>query len=585
MQIQRFSFLVLFLFFSLVILGQNRTDYALFFVTTDFDYWDDFPSSSARQVEEIKRELETNYGFKAEIVYNPTRRQTIGKLLEYQKKRFGSKDQLLVYFSQHGHYEEGMAGALIPKDGPLTDPYQEKWIRHPLLADMVNGIPCEHLILALDACYSGTFGGARGKPLRPAYENEESCDAKTTNALQYKSRIYLTSGGKERTPQDSKFADKFLAALRLKNYDGVLSFSELYGVVSEAYPRPRYGNFKDHIQGGDFIFVNQSKCQPNTKISDESHWLQTKQQPTQAVIFEHIRLYPECRHGVEISNLLSKNATPSNTSASNSTGGKITIGEKLPATDLDNMVFVQGGTFQMGSKDGSSDEKPVHSVTVSDFYIARHEVTFEEFDAFCNATGKDLADDENWGRDTRPVINVSWYDAVEYCNWKSEQQRLQPVYTINGENITANWNANGYRLPTEAEWEFAARSRGKNEKWAGTSSESQLADYGNYYEGDNKGKDGYKYTAPVGSFSENNLGLFDMSGNVWEWCWDWKDAGYYAESKNSTNPKGPNNGSNRVQRGGSWNGTPSYLRCANRSRGNPSYRGSDIGFRLSRAGR
>ena len=270
------------------------------------------------------------------------------------------------------------------------------------------------------------------------------------------------------------------------------------------------------------------------------------------------------------------------------------------------MVFIQGGTFQMGSKDGESDEKPVHSVTVSNFYMGRYEVTFEEFSSFINTTGyKTDAEKDGWswiwtgstwekknGVDWRsdatgkarsakdnkhPVLHVSWYDAVAYCNWKSKQDGFQEVYTINAKNVTANWNANGYRLPTEAEWEFAARSRGKDQKWAGTSSESQLTTYAN-----GRGEsDGFKYTAPIGSFKANDLDLYDLSGNVWEWCWDWK-ADY---SKNSsTNPKGPTTDASRVLRGGYWSNAPASLRCANRNRSTPDFRNNIVGFRLSRAG-
>jgi sulfatase modifying factor 1 len=246
------------------------------------------------------------------------------------------------------------------------------------------------------------------------------------------------------------------------------------------------------------------------------------------------------------------------------------------------MAFVKGGSFQMGSKDGSDNEKPVHTVTVSDFYIGRFEVTFEEYDAYCKATGKTKPDDEGWGRGKRPVINVSWLDAVAYCNWLSKQDGYQVVYTISNDKVTANWNANGYRLPTEAEWEFAARSRGGSDKWAGTSSESQLASYANYWESGDSDKDGYENTAPVGSFQANNAGLHDMSGNVWEWCWDWYDSKYY-QSSPAQNPHGPSTGSNRVLRGGSWSNEPAYLRCAYRNVYSPGDRNSYIGFRLSRA--
>ena len=180
------------------------------------------------------------------------------------------------------------------------------------------------------------------------------------------------------------------------------------------------------------------------------------------------------------------------------------------------------------------------------------------------------------GMERHPVVEVSWYGAIAYCNWLSESQRLSPVYTIKGDQVTANWQANGYRLPTEAEWEYAARSRGKAEKWAGTSTESRLHEFGNYW-----GKeDGFAQTGPVGSLKANELGLHDMSGNVWEWCWDWKEE--YPSSP-QTDPHGPSSGSYRVIRGGSWSFSPAYLRCAYRNRYSPVLRFDSLGFRLSRA--
>ena len=127
----------------------------------------------------------------------------------------------------------------------------------------------------------------------------------------------------------------------------------------------------------------------------------------------------------------------------------------------DTMVFVEGGTFDMGS-DQLEDEKPVHKVTLRSFMIGKYEVTFTEYDAYCQATGNSRPSDWNWGRGNRPVINVSWYDAVAYCNWRSQKEGLTSCYAINGTNVTYNAGANGYRLPTEAEWECAARGGNKS---------------------------------------------------------------------------------------------------------------------------
>ncbi|MEZ4987356.1 MAG: SUMF1/EgtB/PvdO family nonheme iron enzyme [Saprospiraceae bacterium] len=268
-----------------------------------------------------------------------------------------------------------------------------------------------------------------------------------------------------------------------------------------------------------------------------------------------------------------------------------------------NMVFIKGGTFDMGDVMGDKESynETVHSVTVSDFYLARTPVTFAEYDRFCEAIKRPKPNDKGWGRGNRPVINVNWYDVVEYCNWLSEQQGLMSFYNIdktrkdpNNKNssddlkwtVTPNWNANGYRLPTEAEWEYAAREGGKKVRF-GNGKDVIDPKYINFNASENH-KKSYSVvgeyrskTVPVGSLnSPNALGLHDMSGNVREWCWDW-DGSYPTAAQ--INPKGADQGTYRVLRGGSWGYYPQYCRAANRDSWFPSYRYDIIGFRLARS--
>lgn len=528
----RIRFLFLIVLFPLIIGSSSAPswphsregqDYALFFANTNYQNNPDFGDlkNPIRDAETIAKELREMYGFSTQV-YKDRDQATIFRILEqWHQKAFGPQDQLFIFFSGHGTFRElTKKGYFVPKS--RSNDFGS-YIELTDLGNIITQIPCRHILLAVDACYSGTIDqeiAFKGNFQRPGESKSTERDKLIYRQLRNQSRLLITSGGKQRTPdgkQHSPFADAIIKKLRATyTYgDGLCTFQDLLSQLERVSPTPHQGELPAHEQGG-FVFAAEGVDPPPIK------------------------------------------------------------------PDLDHMVFVQGGTFQMGSKDGESDETR-HSVTLSDYYIARHEVTFEEYDRFCQATGKEEPNDRGWGRGKRPVIAISWYDAVDYCNWLSSQQSLQKVYTINGTSVTANWQANGYRLPTEAEWEYAARSRGKDHKWAGTSKETELASFGNYYEGGKKGKDSYEYTSPVGSFKTNDLGLFDMSGNVWEWCWDWYDKYYYAKSPKS-NPIGSNTGSARVLRGGSWYNSPASLRCAYRVNDTPGNRDRYIGFRLSRAG-
>jgi len=235
----------------------------------------------------------------------------------------------------------------------------------------------------------------------------------------------------------------------------------------------------------------------------------------------------------------------------------------------EGLVLVEGGTFMMGSNEGDDDEKPVRRVTVSDFLISKYEVTQALYERVMGSNPSNFKGDAN-----RPVERVTWYDAVNFCNALSRLEGLTPAYRISGNSVTWIESANGYRLPTEAEWEYAARggNQSRGFKFSGSDKEGEVA----WYDGNSGNK-----THSVGQKKPNELGLYDMSGNVWEWCWDWYDSGYYGKSP-STDPKGPSSGSFRVLRGGSWNYLTSLLRSANRNRNVPVSWGPYIGFRFSR---
>jgi formylglycine-generating enzyme required for sulfatase activity len=233
------------------------------------------------------------------------------------------------------------------------------------------------------------------------------------------------------------------------------------------------------------------------------------------------------------------------------------------------MVWVEGGEFMMGSNNAA--EKPPHWVEVSGFLMAEFEVTQE---LYRGVTGESPS---NFKGDRHPVERINWYQATEFCNKLNQLLALDMPYSGKEDTTQCNFCCTAFRLPTEAEWEFAARGGKKAKKqykYAGSDNIDDVAwcSENNDYE-----------TKPVGLKFPNALGLYDMSGNVWEWCWDRYGEDYYEKcNKNGLipNPEGPQSGSHRVLRGGSWGNGADYSRVASRYDGTPvSHWGYD-GFRL-----
>jgi len=215
-------------------------------------------------------------------------------------------------------------------------------------------------------------------------------------------------------------------------------------------------------------------------------------------------------------------------------------------------VFVKGGCFQMGDTfgDGDKDEKPAREVCVGDFWMGVHEVTQGQWERMMGSNPSYLKSGDRY-----PVEQVDWGDVQGF---------IQRLNARSGKK---------YRLPTEAEWEYAARSGGKSEKWPGTSSENDLGRYAWFV------RNSESKTHPVGKKSPNSLGLYDMSGNVWEWCHDWYDPAYYKGSPRN-NPGGPEKGQSKVIRGGSYVNAPRDARASTRYWFGPRNHYLYVGFRL-----
>ena len=266
-----------------------------------------------------------------------------------------------------------------------------------------------------------------------------------------------------------------------------------------------------------------------------------------------------------------------------------TQSSSLEVTDMnipDNFVLIKGGTFQMGSPDSEawrSADETQHSVTVSDFYMSKYELTQKEYEEI---TGSNPS---NFSGEDLPLENISWLDAVAYCNARSEKDGLIPVYTIDGQNVSWDRSANGYRLPTEAEWEYACRAGTTTPFYMENSPSAEDANYYGHYpyeiednyfsQGNLEVKPGeYRQTTvPVDSFSENPYGLYNMHGNVSEWVWD-----YYGEylADEQTDPAGPTSGTLRVYRGGGWNDFAKNMRSAYRATLEQNKGSFNLGIRL-----
>ena len=631
-------------------------DFALFFAVNKYEHAKLIDlANPITNAQEIARELEQKYGFATEVVPNPTLDQIERKLNEYRDYfarnsggRYPSDGQLLIFFSGHGT-RSFKNGYFMPADGDPGIPHRTG-LAYNIWRPIIDAINCQHIMVAIDACYSITFDpNWESRPDREFRRPGELSESEKVlyNHRQYKARVFFTSDGKEdQTPDKSSFAKKFLEGLRTHpSPNGYMTSSELFaGYVEKAFPTPGGGEFGSDEAGSSFLFFRLSTS--TDPRQDRLAWQQAEEAKTLSAYRGYLSRFPKGDFKRLAENRIIEleseekdyqawqQAKQTNSAKSYQAylsafpSGAYRELANLALKDMndvvpDNMVFIQGGTFQMGDQfgDGYSNEKPVHSVTLSNFQLSRYEVSVEEFSQFVNATGyktdaekgdgsyvvNDKGDwvkrsGVNWRHDAtgktrpsgeydHPVIHVSWNDAVAYCNWLSDQHQLQRVYTIQSDQVKANWNADGYRLPTEAEWEYAARSKGKKYKYAWGNSTTPNANIGDeaakrqyswtgIWEGYN---DGYVHTAPVNRFEQGDLGLFNMTGNVLEWCWDWYGSDYYESSKNATDPHGPSFGARRVLRGGSWNGRPAVVRASYRYDYTPEYRLNGIGFRLARA--
>ncbi|MBC7778176.1 MAG: SUMF1/EgtB/PvdO family nonheme iron enzyme [Phycisphaerae bacterium] len=611
---------------------RSGKDYAVFFYVTDFKPgWAKLPET-ANEATLLQTELQTNFGFKCEAVANPTKAQMREKLREYNAK-LAANDQVMFFFSMHGHYDPGVRdrGYLVGKDGLVDDPYRDTWLSYDDLRSDLAVCKARHILLALDACHSGSFGiRNKSRPDAPTYNQEADCAEKIKRTMQFVGRQYCSSGNKEaKTPAKSLFASRFLEALRKGDDEGILYFDDLeYWLNKVEVPEPECGAFSGHEPGGDFVFVRKNACGvappdvtntdrdgdriPDSRDecpneygahssgcpdSDEddipdkddqcpyekgtlaNHGCPSPNSPAdrdadgvpdagdQCPDKKGEKRYAGCPDTdgdgvpdhkdkcVNEKGLAGKEGCPGLAATQLPESSELS-GSLLPPEPFRNrksgleMVFVERGEYTMGSpsseKDRNGDECQ-HSVTVSSFNIAKYEVTQADWQ---EVMGNNPSHFNKENCLECPVEQVSWNDVQEFLK-----------------KLNARFPNRNYRLPTEEEWEYAARG-GKKSKgylYSGDNLVGNVARYTN---------NSIRETYPVGGRKANELGVYDMSGNVREWCEETYEP-YLGCS-------GTANNNVRMLRGGSWADHSVYCQVASRNWYYPNARVNNIGFRVVR---
>ena len=511
-------------------------DYALFFAINDYEHWQDL-TKPISDVESIAKDLHDLYGFETEILRNPDRTAILTTIEKYRAKTYAADGQLLIFFSGHGEFNESTKqGYFVPKGGAKIDTFGDSYIEYESLKRRISSLPCNHIMLALDACYSGTADESiamRGAPgSRPGPTADAARQQYISSSLQYKSRFMLTSGAKVRTPDKSAFVAKFLEVLRSQGgSDGLVNSSELFGNLTTAVPRPVISTFGDHEPGAEFLFIGKNI--PSTA----------------AIVPDRPAMQPE-------------------TTAPAVQGG---LKEEIEK----DMVFIEPGSYRFGITgsippvtvneviNGKTESKKVPGdssflVQLDGFYLSKFEVTQSLWRKVMGGLPTEL---KFKGCDKCPVENVSWEDA---------QLFIRTLNTQTGQK---------YRLPTEFEWEYAGRC-GNTHTDCRCAEELDLKDLGWY-----KSNSGDR-THPVGEKQPNRLGLYDMAGNVKEWCSSRMTDEYYRQcraAKKVVNPQGPLDGKNRVRRGGAFDSKDWQTRPTEVGWTKSDARDDDTGFRLARS--
>ena len=530
--------IILFVIFILEIKGSFcqeqyyvRKDYALFFAVDDYEGNHQFNNlkNPINDATTLEKELKEMFGFETVVHKNLTQQKTFDVLKTWVDKEFGEEDQLFIFFSGHGTFRKFTKKGYFIPFGAEANIFGD-YIELTDIGNVVTQIPCKHILLAIDACYSGTIDqeiAFKGNQLfkRPNENKFVESEIILKRQLLNKSRLLITSGGKERTPDgkdNSPFVKAILRGLRdsYTNQDGMFTYKELLSRLEKVSPKPHEGNLIGHKEGG-FVFV------ANDKLSGLKSNTFTKSNDLLVSSYKFLN--------------------------------KLRI--------LEERVLIPSDTFFMGNKEGYYDHKMVHKVLLDSFYIMPTEVTNKDFVEFlnCNSHNPESAKEIIWIKkndkrinfnkekqefqvanafDDHPVIGINWEGAQKFCAW------------LNG------------TLPTEAQWEYAAKGRNRKAgyKFSGSTLAKDVAIFDT------------NSTGPVKSKKANDFNLYGLSGNAAEWCLDYYNDQYYKISPLS-NPIGPEKGVRRVFRGGSYGDTKAALYTWKRNKSIPADQNYYLGCR------
>lgn len=578
------------------------------------DYTNGWPNleSIPSELNKVEQKLK-KLGFKVTKVMNPNSKELEDSFDEFvDNYGYEENNRLLFFYSGHGYsMNNGKKGFLVPSDAPNPNIDKKNFLRKSYnmtkLLALSRDLTSKHALFLFDSCFSGTIFKTKALPKAPKYIQK---------SMVRPVRQFITAGSAgEEVPAKSTFTPMFIDAIDGQadlNEDSYITGKELGLYLAQNLPNysnqnPQYGTIKDYdLAQGDFIFktnnivVNQeSKEKESSKITfitPNTFSLKINTIPYDARV-QILNIIPKYYDGIELKKATYKIKVSKSGYESKrfdiDLKSDVNLDIKLQKLQKSlsylsqpkdrgsyiepAMVYIKRGSFMMGSNNGDSDEKPVHKVNIKrDFYMGKYEVSVGEFEKFINNTNYQTDADKkgycytyttkwvkkegaNWKNPgfyqskKHPVTCVSWNDAKAYAKWLSKKTNRD------------------YDLPSETQWEYVARA-GTTTKYSFGNSESDLKYYAWYYNNSNN------KTHKVGEKKANPWGVYDIHGNVWEWCDDWYEGSY------SNTPRDEKAYSNKsyykVLKGGSWYNNPNYLRSAGREWKVIDGTSYNFGFRL-----